>query len=402
MKKLKRNELLLLFGKWTTHIGNIVFDYANSVKIVQLFTNRPYILAIYQSSETLIQIVFNLLGGVAADSRNKKKIVVITDLIAAAICLILSFSIKTKFVAETIIITNILLAIVYAFNSPTYKSIVREVIHKERISFFNSIVNGGTEVIYIIGPLISFTLVNHIGIQGAMLFNAATFIISAIAEMKLIQLHPPLHAKVIKKNIYNEVKDGFCYLLRERQILYLVILSALVNFFLAGYNLIIPFTDIMYNEIVKGFYSKVLMMQALGGVIGSFVSSKLNEKITESAITSIVFLGLAGAFLLLVPLMAVTQNMYCCLFPFVGFGVVLTIYNVQFMSYVQIRVAEAYLGRVFSIIFTVAVSFMPIGSFMFSLLGKTADIMCFLFVGGGIVLLALTFSLLMLIRPKGN
>lgn len=399
MKKFKRNELLLIFGKWTTCIGNIIFDYANSVSIVRLFTNSPHILAIYQSSETFIQILFNLIGGVAADSRNKKKIVVMTDLIAAAICFLLSFSIKTEFVAETIIIANILLAITYAFNSPTYKSIVREVIEKDRIGFFNSIMNGGTEVIQIIGPLISFISVSHIGVQGAMLFNSATFILSAIAEMKLTRLCPSMDEKNTKRNVFNEIKDGIIYLLHERHIFYLVLLSALVNFFLAGYNLIIPFTDII---IVQGFYSKALMMQAVGGIIGSFISSKLAVEITEKITTPIVFLGLTGGFLLLEPFMAITQNIYLCLFPFIGFGVALTIFNIQFMSYIQIWVEEAYLGRVFSVVFTIAVSFMPIGSFVFSSFGKTNDLSCFAFVGGGIVLLAVVFLILLLILPKGT
>ena len=399
MKKSKRNELLLIFGKWTTCIGNIIFDYANSVSIVRLFTNSPHILAIYQSSETFIQILINLIGGVAADSRNKKKIVVMTDLIAAAICFLLSFSIKTEFVAETIIIANILLAITYAFNSPTYKSIVREVIEKDRIGFFNSIMNGGTEVIQIIGPLISFISVSHIGVQGAMLFNSATFILSAIAEMKLTRLCPSMDEKNTKRNVFNEIKDGIIYLLHERHIFYLVLLSALVNFFLAGYNLIIPFTDII---IVQGFYSKALMMQAVGGIIGSFISSKLAVEITEKITTPIVFLGLTGGFLLLEPFMAITQNIYLCLFPFIGFGVALTIFNIQFMSYIQIWVEEAYLGRVFSVVFTIAVSFMPIGSFVFSSFGKTNDLSCFAFVGGGIVLLAVVFLILLLILPKGT
>ena len=399
MKKSKRNELLLIFGKWTTCIGNIIFDYANSVSIVRLFTNSPHILAIYQSSETFIQILFNLIGGVAADSRNKKKIVVMTDLIAAAICFLLSFSIMTEFVAETIIIANILLAITYAFNSPTYKSIVREVIEKDRIGFFNSIMNGGTEVIQIIGPLISFISVSHIGVQGAMLFNSATFILSAIAEMKLTRLCPSMDEKNTKRNVFNEIKDGIIYLLHERRIFYLVLLSALVNFFLAGYNLIIPFTDII---IVQGFYSKALMMQAVGGIIGSFISSKLAVEITEKITTPIVFLGLTGGFLLLEPFMAITQNIYLCLFPFIGFGVALTIFNIQFMSYIQIWVEEAYLGRVFSVVFTIAVSFMPIGSFVFSSFGKTNDLSCFAFVGGGIVLLAVVFLILLLILPKGT
>ena len=39
------------------------FDYANSISIVGAFARKPWVLALYQSSETIIQIVFNLIGG---------------------------------------------------------------------------------------------------------------------------------------------------------------------------------------------------------------------------------------------------------------------------------------------------------------------------------------------------
>ena len=60
MRKERKNEALLWFGKWTSKLGNIVFDYANSVSIVGAFSHAPWVLALYQSSETVIQIVFNL------------------------------------------------------------------------------------------------------------------------------------------------------------------------------------------------------------------------------------------------------------------------------------------------------------------------------------------------------
>ena len=67
MRKERKNEALLWFGKWTSKLGNIVFDYANSVSIVGAFSRAPWVLALYQSSETVIQIVFNLIGGAKAD-----------------------------------------------------------------------------------------------------------------------------------------------------------------------------------------------------------------------------------------------------------------------------------------------------------------------------------------------
>ena len=62
-RKIKKNEVLLWFGSWTSHVGNILFDYANSISIVSAFARKPWVLALYQSSETIIQIVFNLIGG---------------------------------------------------------------------------------------------------------------------------------------------------------------------------------------------------------------------------------------------------------------------------------------------------------------------------------------------------
>ena len=49
MRKERKNEALLWFGKWTSKLGNIVFDYANSVSIVGAFAHAPWVLALYQS-----------------------------------------------------------------------------------------------------------------------------------------------------------------------------------------------------------------------------------------------------------------------------------------------------------------------------------------------------------------
>ena len=83
-----------------------------------------------------------------------------------------------------------------------------------------------------------------------------------------------------KKNILGDIKDGFKYLWQEKTIFYLLVISAFVNFFLAGYNLLIPYTDVIYQGKFQGFYSKVMVAEAIGGIVGSFVFSFLH--ITDS------------------------------------------------------------------------------------------------------------------------
>ena len=185
-----------------------------------------------------------------------------------------------------------------------------------------------------------------------------------------------------------DIIDGFKYLVHKKEIFFLVILSALVNFFLSGYNLLIPYTDVVFKEEFTGFYSKILVMEAIGGILGSFISSKIFVELGAKYKILIFFLMLTGISLVLVPLATLTKNIVCCLLPFLAFGTALTIFNINFMSFVQLNVDEIFLGRVFSIIFTVAVLFMPIGSFFFSFVSDPTNIISFMFVGGGIVILS--------------
>ena len=388
-KKIRKNEALLWFGSWTSRIGNRVFDYANSVRIVGAFAGKPWVLALYQSSETAIQILFNLIGGARADKGNRKKIVILTDILAALICGILSFFVDTGYMAQVMIIANALLALVYAFNSPTYKSLIREVIEKERIGFFNGISHAGGEMIRVIGPIAGAGLVGVIGTRGALLFDAFTFAASAAAEALLTPVRGAGDRKKVRRNVLADIAEGFGYLIREKRILFLVILSSLVNFFLAGYNLLLPYTDVIFADAVEGFYSKALIMEAVGGILSSGIFAKRVNRFRDNVLSLILFLAGTGGALLLEPVLAPMGNGWPALIPFALFGAFLTAFNIQFMSYVQVAVEEDYLGRVFSIIFTVAVLFMPIGSLFFSGWMDPTDVNSYYTVGGGIVLLSL-------------
>lgn len=388
-KIIRKNEALLWFGSWTSRFGNLIFDYANSVSIVGAFAGKPWILAAYQSAETIIQIVFNLVGGASADKGERKKIAIVTDLLAALICCVMSFFAETPFMAQIMIAANALLALVYAFNSPTYKSLIREVIEKERIGFFNGISHAGGEVIRVVGPIVGVGLVGVIGVRGALLFDAFTFAASAGAEALLTKINGSSENRKARRKIPTEIAEGFGYLAKEKRILFLVILSSLVNFFLAGYNLLLPYTNLIFPAFAGGFYSRALAAEALGGIVGSALFAKRINRFRDNVLALILFLFGTGAVLTLLPVLARSGIGVLCLLPFALFGVSLTVFNIQFMSHVQVAVDEAYLGRVFSIIFTVAVLFMPLGSFLLSKLLNTAAVESFYAVGGGIMLLSL-------------
>ena len=131
-----------------------------------------------------------------------------------------------------------------------------------------------------------------------------------------------------KKNILGDIKEGFKYLWQEKTIFYLLVISAFVNFFLAGYNLLIPYTDVIYQGKFQGFYSKVMVAEAIGGIVGSFINSKLPAKFTKKYSVLLLFLGATGIALVLAPIASLTGNLIVCLVPFLLFGTMLTMFNI--------------------------------------------------------------------------
>lgn len=59
----KNNEGILLFGHLTSKMGDLIFDYANKIVLVSAFTSMPWVLALYQSMESIVGIIFNIIGG---------------------------------------------------------------------------------------------------------------------------------------------------------------------------------------------------------------------------------------------------------------------------------------------------------------------------------------------------
>ena len=209
------NENKLYIGKWTSKIGNVVFDYVNTIAIVSSCRTGSVFLAIYQASEVLISIIFNLIGGVIADGSNKKRLLIYTDIFSGIVSLILSFFVESSYIVVLIIIANIILAIISAYNSPIYRSIIREMVYKEKIGKYNAISNAGYQIAAVISPLLALYFVNRFNSRVALIFNACTFFVSAMMEIMLkpINSNPE---KIMEKKFIQNLFNGIKYLVHPK------------------------------------------------------------------------------------------------------------------------------------------------------------------------------------------
>ena len=373
-----------------------MFDFANNTFLAGLNPTSLSLVAIYQSLESVIGVLFSLLGGAIADSFKRKKIIITTNIICGFACIIISFISQEQWLVYSIILTNIILAFMSAFSGPSYKAFTKEIVKKDSISQLNSFLETTSTVIKVTVPMIAIFLYKLLGIHGVLLLDGLSFLIAASLIFFITPVNEEVETKenMTIRGIFDDLKIGFTYVYSHKQILIIITLSALVNFFLAAYNLLLPYSNQMFGSISSGLYGTFLTAEAIGGFIGAILSGFINKSLSSKRL--MLFLAYSGLMLMLVvPLYYMFRNVIILAFSPALFSLFLSIFNIQFFSIVQRDVDNEFLGRVFGIIFTVAILFMPLGTVFFSVVLNSNNTFNLFIIGVSITILSLIFSTLL-------
>lgn len=393
--KLWNNESKLAIGTLTTSFGNRVFDVACNIFLSSLSQSSSLFTAIYQSSETLIAVIINIFAGVFADkSQDKRKILILTDLACGLACLILSFLTSSVYAVYAIITVNIILSIFSTFNGPAAKSIIKFAIKKERIGKYNSYIKFWQQIIKVCSPILTLWLLAVGTIRVVIIFNAITFLLSAACERALVieNNDDKQNTHSSKKQIFfHDIKEALGYIFSQKEILLIISLASFVNFFISGYNLFLPYTYNFFNTDYNP-YSLFISAEAVGGILGALLASRIKKQTINKMILFLFICGLS-IFAIFISLELVF-SLIMAIAAVAIFTVALTIFNIIFMTEIQTKVDDKYIGRVFSFIFTVALLFMPIGSFVFMRIFPADSAKSYFYIAVGICLTCLASYLI--------
>ena len=378
---MNRHAVQLISRGAINKIGNMLYDYGNSVWLASMGTIGKTVLGIYQISELVTGILVNPFGGVISDRFSRRKILMTTDLVCGLLCLAISFITNDSLMIAALIFANIVQAIAFGFSRPANKAIITEVVEKEEIVTYNAHLELVLQVVSVCSPVFSFLVLQFASLHMTLLLDALTFFIAFV----LVAFLPKEEAKVQErrqftgKDIFSDIKDGLDYIWHQKEIFFLLLVASSVNFFFAAFEFLLPFSNRLYG--VKGAYATILTLGAIGSIIGALIANKFKSSM-EMLLFLLILTGV-GVFMMglpLPPLLSFSGNLVCELF--------MTIFNIHFFTQVQTKVEGDYLGRVLSTIFTLAILFMPVAKGLMTWL-PSVRVESFLLIGAGVILFSL-------------
>lgn len=385
---MNRYAVQLISRGAVNKIGNMLYDYGNSVWLASMGTIGQTVLGMYQISELVTSILVNPFGGVVSDRFSRRRILMATDLVCGILCLAISFIRNDSWMIGALIVANIVQAIAFAFSRPANKAIITELVEKDELVLYNSRLELVMQVVSVSSPVLSFLVLQFASLRITLVLDALSFFLAfgLVAFLPKKEEKTLGEKKLTFKVIFSDIKEGVRYILKQKEIFFLLVMASSVNFFFAAFNYLLPFSNQLYG--VQGAYANILTMGAIGSIVGALLASKIKASM-EMLLLLLALTGL-GVMIMgftLPSYLTFSGNFICELF--------MTIFNIHFFTQVQTKVGGEYLGRVLSSIYTLAILFMPIATGLMTFL-PSVHLYSFLIIGLGVV--ALSFLALGYVR----
>lgn len=330
---------------WTAQSASLVGDAVSMIALVVLMAQLTG-GALAVGTILLVRLAPALaspLIGVLADRLDRRTVLVAGALTQALLMLLVAF------VRDLVLLHALafLLGAARAFYDPTLRASVPSVVGRENLVRANSLLSGTFSASIMLGPVIGGVLVGTLGVGGAFLFDAATFLVSAalLAQVPLPRSREDADRTQDEGNLWRNLKIGFGFLSGALVPLAVLIGAVLNNFavtatapadvFLA--RDVFGAGDAGYGLLVSVFGTGMLGGATLTGLLGNRVNLFLLYFGSLFAFAlALAALGLAPAFLVALLLVGVA-------------GLTGGVDDVASETILQQRVPDNFLGYVFSL-----------------------------------------------------
>lgn len=267
---LKRNVALLLSSQLVSTMGSIMQTIALSLYVLSKTGS-----AVTFASVLAVAIVPRLFGpftGVLTDRVNRKRMLVVLDIIASAVTF--CFAVWHQFFGGLLIpcvyLLVLMLSAVQTFYDPTVSAIIPEIAGKDALEETNSASSFISNLAYIAAAAVAGFLYMQFGLFAVMVVNALSFVVAAAFESFMRYRAAPELNVTAQEPVFKAMKEGITAVFGNREMALIVVISIIANLALNPiFTVGMPFIIKKVLGMTDDMYGVSQAMLFIGPVIGS-------------------------------------------------------------------------------------------------------------------------------------
>jgi len=316
-------------------------------------------------------IVLGLLAGTAVDRFNRKRIMILSDLVRAiAVLTVPIFLVISGFSLTWVLFVIVVVTVFSTLFRPAQNASLPQLVEGEAVQDANGMISSASTVMRTVGNAIGGVLFG-VSVAICFIYDSLTYLFSAsmIASLKL-RTQDHLQKSSSERSLHRELGEGIKYIGQRPALLTSTLGAALVNFFS---TLATTFIVIYVSTQLNGsstVYGVFLALMSVGAACGTLLVGRLRAVRYAGKAMASSFLICSVALLVL----ALGHSIPLAYLMAPLLGACLSWANTVLYSALQLTVPNEVLGRVFSVDEVGSYASVPAGQIVGGLLIQGAGI----------------------------
>jgi len=353
------SQALSQCGSSMTSFALILWAYtqkgtAMTVSLMTFFNYIPY-------------IIVSLFAGTFVDNYSRKKIMLVSDSIAA-ICSVAMLLLSTgnKLQIWNIYLVNFIIGFMNAFQEPASAAATGKIIPEEKLEQVSGMNSFSGNLVAVLSPVFAAALFAGGGLKLVLAVDLMSFIFAFMVLLFVLKIPGDISQKVEKKSVFTGCNEGFQYLKQNNGIFTVIITMALLNFFsrLTYENILSPMILLRSanNSVTLGIVNAVM---GTGGIAGGIIVSTGKIKANSA---KMIYIPAMLSFLLGDIMMGIGRNVIVWSIAGLAASLPVPFINAGQMAILYQNIPEEIQGRIFAVRNAIQSSSIPLGILLGGLL----------------------------------
>jgi len=386
---LHRNYRYFWIGALLSNIGTWLQMVALGWLVLQL-TNSAFYLGLTNFASLAPVFFFALFAGLAADRYDRRKLLIITQIIMMLFAFILGILSSVGIISVSLILIIVFISgIALAYNFPAWQAIVPDLVPRDDLLNAIALNSAQFNAARLIGPAIAGLILAKWGVISCFYLNGLSFVAVIIA---LCLIHPAPNPKIKKDSNQSFLKysfSGIKYSIEHRLVGILLISVGFISTCATPYTTLMPIYAKHILKVGASGYGLLLAASGFGAVLGGLLIAPLSHVFQKQSLIK------SGLFVLSfsLSLFAFSRIFVLSLIALaIAGGSLLAVLSTMNTS-LQITVPNEIRGRIMSLYVLMFLGMMPFGSLIFGALAQIIGSPAAIFIGAvGCLFLSLVLT----------
>jgi len=346
------------FGQVVSTIGSMVQVTVLSWYIYQI-SGSPFLLGLMGVFEFGPVLVLILFVGVLIERFPKRNILIFTQALLLVQSLLLALLVWTGSTNYWLFAMLALIGgISMSIDQPTRQSYFVELVGEKDLPNAISLNSTTFNLARIIGPIIAGIVMKYVGTAVCFLLNGLSFI-PVLYGISLIKIKNKPNPDTFERHIFNGIKKGFQYAVKNRNIFPTFLIMLMVCTFSMNYGVILP---VLAKDVLSGdesTYSFLMSIFGMGSLCGALFMGSRGQHIPSKNFLVMVALCVAAlqitAFFGCRSLVVVSILLAC-----IGFLIFCFLNRAN--TRIQLNTSDDYRSRIMSIYILITTGTAPLGN----------------------------------------